>query len=608
MTAQQPLARCRVTHASSSHLSQAGYVTPRTTAVFGSATPTCAASTIGVAPVTPTFTGSAPITILAAKARSTACPPVYTNVGASVTLTGVITGLDVGGFYMQDNNLPTPTGIFVAYVDSHAGTTQAVVLPDNQVTVTGTLKLVGGQLQLIASAAPTAPTPVLALSYPLSFVTTQCGNLAFEGVLVTLGSATITSATTSPGNQFGWLSAGNVPVVATHSYMRAFQQGASLTAPTGGFALRGVLVGTPATGNLFSAISPRGLVDLGIIQASGSFAFNATCGASGTSTAGQPAGGGPQGGCAAISASGMNSVYPGTAAPTGFIPTTIYNIVQRPYTGSLIEPAFSAPSSSFDPLTLTSGVAFSTTASAALASSTAYAPLSALGSGGASGVFTYPFSNSSTSSSYSPYVGQFVYVEGLYTAPLPSTAFYAMAAGQCDSSDTTCSVKGASVAYFAGTIAPGVSCTSTPVANVGPTNLPNGTADPNTIAAIAATSGGTWCASCSFPNGFYLGTDEVSGTFSGVMVDLQTSQVGQLYTPITNPPTAGYTPDPTVCPSTMGSTANGIAYLVPTFPSPTTTMRVGVGAQVQQSAAGVILSTPPSHPSSGRAAARTGTG
>lgn len=87
--------------------------------------------------------------------------------------------------------------------------------------------------------------------------------MAYEGVLVTTSDLVRSS---SFANHFGWLSpqvwSAQVTIVATHSFMRAVRQGAlngltlSVNAPSGGFSIRGVLVGSPATGNLFTAINP----------------------------------------------------------------------------------------------------------------------------------------------------------------------------------------------------------------------------------------------------------------------------------------------------------------------------------------------------------------
>ena len=77
----------------------------------------------------------------------------------------------------------------------------------------------------------------------------------------------------------------------------------------------------------------------------------------------------------------------------------------------------------------------------------------------------------------------------------------------------------------------------------------------------------------SLPSGYYMATEEVQGPYSGLFVNLFTTQISYLAT-------GGAYPVSDQCPSFPG------ASLLPNFPSPTSTMRVGVYGKVTMAADG----------------------
>jgi len=472
-------------------------------------------------PSSPSFTGTPPTTIALAKASTgTTCPPSYTNAGATVTLAGIVSAIVPNGFYMQDSG--ASSGIFV-------NTATSPVYVDRSVSVTGTLIVIGGQLQLVAStvslgaaalAAPSSATPAQSL------FASACGGLSYEGVVVSFAGVTLTAAASSLGNQLGLQStSAGLLVVGTPSYMQQFADGESFS------FLRGVLVGTPAMNNQFLALYPRGQGDMG------SFSENIV---SGTTCA-------TLGGCSGL------AVGSGSGATT-FYPLSIFNSNIRPAaTGALSAFAPIAPAASLTSITTAANPAYASLSYLAAPNPAAVSGVSGTG-------YRYSFSPSSTecgsftnassyaSTGYAPWMGKKVYMEGVYTSATPEVKKYVITdTTLC--SNATCSCPGVFAATPAATYAcyPTTSCTGTPYADGTVTGSPTA----------------TMCASCSFPTGYYMSTSETSGPYSGIAVDLQTTQVqylssGALY------------PMELLCPNFPG------ASLLPNFPSGTSTVKLGV--------------------------------
>lgn len=262
----------------------------------------------------------------AAAPGSAACPPAYAHAGAPATLTGVVTALVAGGFYMQDvvpPGVPCGTASCVGIYVRAPAPPLAVAHTDVVVVVTGTLTAVGGQLQLWAlgvsgalgagsfgvPSAGNLTTPTLASPSPTLFATCSSAAMAFEGVAVAFaGQANVTASLSSPGNQLGFvtLSSGPLLVAATASFAASLRLGTSVA------FLRGVMAGTPAVGNYLLALVPRGIADIGTI------------------THGVTAGSLPGGGCAvAGQCSGLNASVLASGSRS-FIPVSIYNANLRP--------------------------------------------------------------------------------------------------------------------------------------------------------------------------------------------------------------------------------------------------------------------------------------
>jgi hypothetical protein len=501
----------------------ATYLTARVTAAFPAGTTACAAATVGALPATPSFTGTAPTTIAGAKAvTGSSCPPSYTNAGAAVSaLPGIVSALTATGFYMQDS--AAANGIFVSY--SPAG-----LKIDSAVTVTGTLLVLGGQLRVQATSVAVGAATLAATSSAsvgASTFATACGGLAYEGVVVSFASVTLQASTASPGNQLGYLTTSDgLLVVSTASFMQAFQGGEGFT------PLRGVMVGTPSMNNIFLALNPRGLADLGAFSETVTPMYPCTT----------------NGMCSGLTGPG-NSV---SAYAQSFEPVTIYNADFRPSTS--LTTTFAPPGTSY--------------ATFAAASSGAYASLSALGvpavAPSATTGYMYssqissacPANNASTyATAYAPWLNQQVYVEGVFTSAIPVTQWFPLTDfSYCTNQDATCSppAGSATVFYFA-TAACGGGAGTAPA--------------------------GFWCASCSFPSGYYMSSNEVTGPFSGIGVNLYETQIQYLSS-------GGLYPVETLCPSFAGAT------LLPSFPSGTSTMRLGVAgtlAMDTDGASGAIL-------------------
>ena len=509
----------------------ASYLTTRVAAAFPSGVATCAATSVGAIAALPSFTGTAPTTIATAKTTSgTTCPPTYINAGATVTgVAGVVSGIVLGGFYMQDS--AAANGIFVKSSTS--------VSVDQAVTVAGTLTVTGGQLQLVASSvtlgAATLATALTTL-VPSTFSSGACAGMQYEGIVVSMTSVALSAATASAGNQLGYLSsASGMLVVGTATYMQSFQGGQTFA------TLRGVMVGTPAMNNQYLALNPRGLADLGTFTT--------------TVTAGSP--------CAV---NGMCSGLTGGAASQTFTPVTIYNADFRPMTslstsviGTGLAPIGSATGSANNYVSLS--------ALAALGAS----PDTLVGTGTGTGYqlplvisSACPSANASmySTATYAPLLGQQVYIEGIYTAPLPVTTLFPITDfSYCTNSDATCTDAPASMFYATGTTA----ATST--------------SQQSCTSVAGTTPSGTWCVQCSYPSGYYISTTEVSGPFSGIFVNLYQTQIQYLDTGSLYPMT-------TLCPNFAG------ASLLPHFPTPTTSMRLGITGTLQMDsdgASGVIL-------------------
>lgn len=520
--------------------------------------------------------------IILAKGTSTACPPVYSNAGASVTFTGYVTGLDTAGFYMQDNSGAANSGIFVAWKDSVSvlGTINQLVVPDAWVQVVGVLAVVGGQLQVQASASgvtcagsavgggcsagTNGATPLVWQSFSSS----ACGNIALEGQLVyTSAAVTLSTLSSSSGSQFGWLSSSlGIPVVATHAYMKAIAVGGVTFSSNGLWSLRGFILGTPGVGNIFSALSPRGLADFGNIMTTGAWQINQSI----TCTS--------NGGCSGC-ASGC-----GYTAPSSLTPLTIFDLVQRP--------ALPAVASTLGFSSCSAG------ASESACLTGLYPSMSALagndpGSTGYTGSSYGVSAVSSLSALVAPaFSSQWVYVEGFYNAPQPATYIFPITSNSiCQNIPAgvnTSTTAGGTVAAGAVGAVPYNTCTPpagvTAALYVGTytgTNQCSGLATAAQVSNIGGTGCGgtvacTWCASCTIPGGYYLGTNENQGASSGVFVNLAISQVLSIYGTAFSPTT--------YCPVLTG------ASLLPSFPTPTSSMRIGIAAQVSTSAGGVELS------------------
>jgi hypothetical protein len=497
-----------------------------------------------------------------------------------VTLTGWVSGLDATGFYLQDNSGAANSGIFVAWkdTDTYIGTTTQSVVQDANVQVTGTLAVVGGQLQVVTTQTSVVCAPgvlnnggcagsVGATSTSVSsFSSAACGNIALEGqVVYSLSSVTLNpvSAGSGSGSQFGWMSGMNIPVASTHAYMKAIALGGVTLSSNTAYSIRGFVAGTPGIGNLFSVLNPRGLSDLGIIQATGAWQVNqtTTCTNNGGCT-----------GCTPVSSTVSSSACSYTAPPTQFIPATIFDLVQRPSLPAVAN-SLSFSSGGFTGIYPSLSVLAGNDPGAGGFLSSTY-----IGSGGAA------ISNYSLPAPL--YNGQWVYVEGFFNAPLPEAYTYAISSNAVCQNIPANSVTGS-------VQSPAANCT--PPAGVTPalfvySGTPTAYPTPCGIAATPSEilntggsgCGGTkscqWCAACTVPGGYYLGTNENQGASSGLFVNLEVSQVLSIYGSAFSPTT--------YCPTFTG------ASLMPSFPTPTSSMRVGVAGMLTTTAAygGVQLS------------------
>lgn len=559
----------------------------------------------------PAATGAGPLpaesSIAAAKAAasgSATCPPAYAHAGAPATLTGVVTALVAGGFYMQDVVPPgVPCGTASCggiYVRAPAPPL-AVAHTDVVVVVTGTLTAVGGQLQLWAlgvsgalgagsfgvPSAGNLTTPTLASPSPTLFATCSSAAMAFEGVAVAFaGQANVTASLSSPGNQLGFvtLSSGPLLVAATASFAASLRLGTSVA------FLRGVLAGTPAVGNYLLALVPRGIADIGTI------------------THAVTAGALPGGGCAvAGQCSGLNASVLASGSRS-FIPVSIYNANLRP---KLVGPypswvgAGGSSAANFAPqapgAVLASAASLSTVAAAAYVSASAFgAPVlygagvtgaGYLGQGAVTGAagcgsqsacgtaerppfvltFDHPGGNASSyagasptpgafASSYAPWLNQWVYIEGVFNVLAPYTGWQNASSSVCDNavSDAT------------------QTCTASQAGVV--------------TQYVGTAPGGRWEALCSYPSGFYMASSEALGPFASMYVSLTSGQGNYLNQVVSSRGTfaantvfsAG-----AACPLYPG------ASLQPGFPTLSTSLRVGVGGQLtldSDGGSGAILS------------------
>jgi hypothetical protein len=547
----------------------ASYLAARVTAAFPAGTAACgaAASTVvGSIPRPASISGSAITTIAQAKGFSITSPPAsgtcptFANAGATVTLPGYVTAIVPGGFYMQDGGPgATPTaGIFVQYATSVLSPAGSGLAIDKAVSVTGTLVVYNGQLQVTSATTPgfTSPTAgsaavgAVTLS-SLNPFATPCSGMQYEGVQVLVSSVQLATAALSAGSQMGFLatSAGAL-VVATQSYMQNFATASSFPAGISSFpngvtfsAMRGVMTGTPGMGNQYLALFARGLNDLGTFTMAVT-SSNSSCATPTT-----------LGTCAGISS--------GVASPMTFVPADLYSLGMRPST------AISAPVTSTALSSVYAGVT----------SPGLYTALSALNvpTGGIPGSTGYSttapscpsgpsaLASSYNTSAYAALLGQWVYVEGVLTANLPTTNYYAVANSPSASLCALTCTGNYSTCPAAGSI-----CDSSVVVSVLLAYFSDSTCATacQTNQTSCATGGQqVLCAQCSLPSGYYMATEEVVGPYSGIFVNLFSSQVSYLAS-------GGAYPMSDQCPSFPG------ASLLPNFPSPATTMRIGVYGKV----------------------------
>jgi len=530
----------------------ASYLTARVTATLS---PACASTpSVGAKPsVAPGSPNSAITSIAIAKTASgSTCPPTYTYAGQTATLTGRVTALVAGGFYMQDS-AAVNSGIFVA------NTVQNFV--DQVVTVTAAaLVQYGGQLQLqggsVTVSGSLATPAALSFSTPPSGLLTACsptsspGGVQYEGMVAQFSSSvTLQAATASNGNQLGYLvTTGGMLVLATQSYMQNYQAGATFA------SMDGVIVGTPAVQNAFAALYPRGPADLGVY--SKTISTSATCVVAGQCTG-------------ATVGSGV------TAGAISYTPLSIFSAGMRPFGPLTMVPGTSFAPTGYTPMSAVGAV---TVPAVSITSSSSTNTVGGSGyAGNPSSVFlSCSASNASVwgvaNSAYTPYLGKQVYIEGIFTSVasvsqyMPITDFSYVTnpgvgvAAVCDATCTAALPAGAAaLAYF------------TSVSGAGVCAAPS----------MVGTAGGSWCASCVYPSGYYMSTSEVAGPFSGVFVNLNPDQLQSV---LTNLPY----PMATFCPTFTG------ASLLPQLPSSTTTLRLGVTGTLvfdSDTGSGLVLSS-----------------
>jgi hypothetical protein len=542
----------------------ASYLSARVTAVFSTA---CASSpTVGTKPAALPGTPNAAITSIAvakSTGSSATCPPTYTYAGQTATLTGRVTALVAGGFYMQDSNAVS-SGIFVG--------NRAQNLVDQVVTVNaGVLVQYGGQLQLQGGSinvAGTLSTPAVVSfsgSPPLGLLQactpdSSPGGVLYEGMAVTFTSpVTLQAGVLSGGNQLGYQQTtggmlvgggggGGLLVVATQSYMQNYQAGGSFA------SMSGVIVGTPAMQNAFAALYVRGPADLGTY--SRTIFTSSTC-----VTAGQCTG-------ATVAAMPAMSGVPASGSPVTYMPLSIFSAGLRPFGSATTVPGTTFAPTGYTPMSAVGAVSVAPILlNAPVNPGTGYAA-------NPSSVFLFCSSgNASTyatpGSAYAPYINTKVYIEGIFTSvapvsaylPVTGSAYVSNSVPTCDAACTAALPAGAPSLDYFGT-ATSTGCSNRMVSPV-----------------VTGTSG--WCALCAYPSGYYMSTSEVSGPFSGIFVNLNPDQIQSLLPPNNPLPTA------LLCPTFTG------ASLLPQFPSATTTLRLGVtGTLIMDSdtGSGLVLS------------------
>jgi len=522
------------------------YLSSRITAAFPSGTASCASTPV----TTVAFPGSGTVgsasssitTIALAKGYGIAnppsgCPTTFSNAGATVRLTGFVTAIVPGGFYMQDGT----AGIFVQYATGTINLASGLAI-DAGVTVTGILTVYSGQLQITSAAAIfTAATAQTAVSISFS---AACSGIAYEGVVVITGSVTLATGSASTAGQLGFLSSAAGLVVATQAHMQNFvANGVSFN------SLRGVLVGTPALGNQYMALFVRGLNDMGSFPQTVS--SSASCSTTGT-----------LGTCAGI------STGPGGSP---FVPADIYSIGMRPMS-SQVSAAVSATS-------LTS--AYSGVGSTPLYTSLSAknVPTTPTSSGYSTIATTCPTAlPTNTSYQYGALLNQWAYVEGILSTTLPQSGYSAVVyncsfvctAAAWGWSGTCSLIPADAVTACDASLVPAIQLawfSNTGTASSPTCGTPCGTSLTG-VCGSGGTGGAVLCGACSTPNGYYMSTNEVSGPFSGIFVNLFPTQLSYLAN-------GGAFPAVPLCPTTGG------ASLLPNLPSPGTTARIGVYGQVQ---------------------------